>query len=134
MRWSHAIGIVAVVASVSGVEAAAAQPADLAARAEAIVSAAYPADGPGAAVIVTQGGRTVYAGGRGLADLDARRPITPDTVFRLGSISKQFTAAMILQLVQEGRLSLDDPISRFFPEYPHARPSATVRQLINRAS
>ncbi len=134
MRWSHAMGIVAVVASVSGVEAAAAQPADLAARAEAIVSAAYPADGPGAAVIVTQGGRTVYAGGRGLADLDARRPITPDTVFRLGSISKQFTAAMILQLVQEGRLSLDDPISRFFPEYPQPSASATVRQLLNQTS
>lgn len=134
MGWSHAIGVVAVVASASGVGSAAAQPADLAARAEAIVEAAYPADGPGAAVIITRGGRTIYAGGRGLADVEARRAITPETVFRLASITKQFTAAAILQLVQEGRISLDDPISRFFPDFPQPGASATVRQLLNHTS
>ena len=134
MRSSHAIGIVAVIASASGVEIAAAQPEKLRAEAEAIVNAAYPADGPGAAVIITRGGRTVYAGGRGLADLDGGRPITPDTVFKYASITKQFTAAMILQLVQEGRISLDDPISRFFPDFPQPGASATVRQLLNHTS
>ena len=112
------LGIAAFVAGVAGAGAAAAPPADLKAKADAIVEAAFPADGPGGAVIITRGGETLYAAGRGLADVEGRRPITPDTVFRLGSITKQFTAAVILQLVQEGRISLDDPVSRFFPDYP----------------
>jgi D-alanyl-D-alanine carboxypeptidase len=139
MAFTKILGIVAF----AGVSAAAivaapgvtlAQPADFRAKADAIVQAAYPADGPGAAVIVTRGGRTVYAAGRGLADLETRRPITPDTVFRFGSITKQFTAAVILQLVAEGRLSLDDPITRFFPDYPQPGGGATVRQLLNHTS
>lgn len=73
---------------------AATQPADFGAQAAALLDAAYPAGGPGAAVIVTRGGRVIYSGGRGIADLEVRRPITPDTVFRLGSITKQFTAAV----------------------------------------
>lgn len=92
------------------------------------------ADEPGAAVIITQGGRTIYARGRGLANVEARTPITPDTLFRLGSITKQFTAAVIMQLAQEGRISLDDPLSRFFPDYPQPGAGATVRQLLNHTS
>ncbi len=135
-RVARLLKIAAVLAATAGVAAAPAkaQPADLAARANAILEAAYPADAPGAAAIVTRGGRTVFAAGRGLADIEARRPITPDTVFGLGSITKQFTAATILQLVQEGRISLDDPLSRFFPDYPQPGASATVRQLLNHTS
>ncbi len=114
--------------------AVAVQPADFAAKADAVLEGAYPADGPGAAVIVTRGGRILYSRGRGLADLESRRPIAPDTIFRLGSITKQFTAAVILQLVGEGRISLDDPISRFFPDYPRPAAGATVRQLLNHTS
>ena len=91
---------------------------DLKTEADAIVAAAYPADGPGAAVIMTRHGEVLYASGRGLADMERGTPITPDTVFRVGSIAKQFTAAVILQLVYEGLISLDDPLSRFFPEWP----------------
>jgi CubicO group peptidase (beta-lactamase class C family) len=85
-------------------------------------------------VVVTRGGQTIYTAGRGLADVEARRPITPQTVFRLGSITKQFTAALVLQLVAEGKISLDDPVSRFFPDYPQPGASATVRQLLNHTS
>jgi CubicO group peptidase (beta-lactamase class C family) len=113
---------------------AAAQPADFKAQAAATVEAAFPADAPGAAVMVTRKGQVIYAGGRGLADLDGRRPITPDTAFRMGSIAKQFTAALVLQLVAEGELSLDDPISRFLPDFPQPGASATVRQLLNHTS
>jgi CubicO group peptidase (beta-lactamase class C family) len=119
---------------VAGAGAALAQPADFRARADAILQAAYPADGPGAAVIVMRGGRVIYSAGRGLADAGTHRSITPDTIFRLGSLTKQFTAAIILQLVQEGRLSLDDPISRFFPHHPQPGAGATVRQLLNHTS
>jgi CubicO group peptidase (beta-lactamase class C family) len=108
--------------------------ADFKAAADAIVAASYPADGPGAAVIVTRRGRVIYAAGRGLADVEKGLPITTDTRFRLGSIVKQFTAALVLKLVAEGKMSLDDPVSRFFPDYPPPAARATVRQLLNHTS
>jgi CubicO group peptidase (beta-lactamase class C family) len=109
-------------------------PADFSAKADALVKKAYPANQPGAAVIVTDDGKTVYAAGHGLADLGAKTPITPATVFRLGSITKQFSAAIILQLVSEGKLSLDDRLSKFLPDYPKPGADATVRQLLNHTS
>lgn len=127
-------GFAALIAAFGGAGPASAQPADLRARADEILSASYPADGPGAVVVVTRGGRTLYTAGRGLADVEARTPIRTDSVFRFGSITKQFTAAAILQLVQQGRISLDDPISRFFPDYPQPAASVTVRQLLNHTS
>ena len=93
-------------------------PATLKADADALLARSFPADGPGAAAVVMRGGKIVYAAERGLADLGDKAPITPDTMFKLGSITKQFTAAIVLQLVDEGKLSLDDPLSRFFPDWP----------------
>lgn len=98
------------------------------------VLAGYPADAPGATAIVTRGGRTLWTGARGLADLERRAPLTPDSVIRLGSITKQFAAAALLLLVEEGRVSLDDPVSKFVPDYPAPGAAATVRQLLNHSS
>ena len=114
--------------------AEAAVPADFKERAKALLEASYPADGPGAAVIVVDDGEVVYSAGRGLADVEAKRPITPETPFKLGSIVKQFTAATVLKLAADGRLSLDDPVSRFFPDWPQPGAGATVRQLLNHSS
>ena len=114
--------------------AARADSAAFTAEAERILAAAYAADAPGAAVIVSRGGEVIFAGARGMADIEARRPIDGGTVFRVGSIAKQFTAAMILQLIAEGRLSLDDPLSRFFPDWPEPSGRATVRHLLNHSS
>ena len=83
-------------------------PADFSARADQLVKKSFAADQPGAAVIVTDDGKVVYKAGRGLADVSAGTPITPSTVFRIGSITKQFSAAIMLQLVAEGKVSLDD--------------------------
>jgi CubicO group peptidase (beta-lactamase class C family) len=113
---------------------AAAVPQDFVQRVNRLVDQSYPANAPGAAVIVTEHGKVVYERGRGLADVEAKKPITPDTVFRLGSISKQFAAATLLQLVHEGKLSLDDPLSKFLPDYPQPGASATVRQLLSHTS
>lgn len=113
---------------------AAALPADFKAKADKLLADAYAATGPGAAVIVTENGRTVYAAGRGLADVERKVAITPATHFRMGSITKQFTAAAILKLVEQGRVSLDDPLSKYLPDYPAAAASATVRQLLNHTS
>lgn len=139
MRLTRFLGCVALAAApvalpVAGAGIAVAQPADFRARADAILQAAYPAAGPGATVIVTRRGRVIYSASRGLADLAAHRPLTQNTVFRLGSITKQFTAAIVLQLVAEGRISLDDRVSRFFPDYPQPGAMATVRQLLNHTS
>jgi D-alanyl-D-alanine carboxypeptidase len=110
---------------------AGAVPADFQAKADAILKSAFPADQPGAAVIVTDDGKTIYAAGQGLADLEAKAPVTPATVFRIGSITKQFSAAVMLQLVAEGKVSLDDPLSKFFPDFPKPGADATVAQLLN---
>lgn len=104
------------------------------AKADALLAKAYATNGPGAAVIVTENGQTIYTAGRGMADIAAKRPITPATVFRIGSITKQFTAATILRLAEQGKLSLDDPLSKFLPDYPAPGSTATVRQLLNHTS
>lgn len=111
-----------------------AAPADFAARADSFLKSVYAADAPGVAVIVVDDGKVVYSAGQGLADVGAGRKITPATVFRLGSITKQFTAAVILQLAEEGKLSLADPLSRFIPGYPKPGGDATIVQLLNHTS
>jgi len=106
-------------------------PAHFKAKADSLLANSYSATGPGAAVIVTENGKTVYAAGRGLADVERKTPITAATHFRMASITKQFTAAAVLRLAEQGKLSLDDPLSKFLPAYPAPGASATVRQLLN---
>src|SRR4051812_16232302 len=128
-RGGFAVAIGALCGS-----AAAAVPPDFRSKADAYLRSAYPADGPGAAVIVVEHGKVVYSGGQGLADIGKKRKIEPETVFRLGSLTKQFTAALILQLEQEGKLSLSDPVSKFLPDYPEPGGHATIDQLLNHSS
>ena len=121
----------AASAAIAMATPAQALPADFKAKADALLTKTFPADQPGAAVIVTDDGKIVYSAGRGLADLAAKRPIAPNTVFRIGSITKQFSAAIMLQLVAEGKVSLDDKLSKFFADYPKPGADATVAQLLN---
>jgi len=123
-----------VLALLASAAPAAALPQNFKAKADTLLAEAYAATGPGAAVIVTENGKTVYAAGRGLADVERKVPITPTIHFRLGSITKQFTAAAVLRLAEQGKLSLDDPLSKFVPGYPAPGASATVRQLLNHTS
>lgn len=110
---------------------AGALPANFKARADALLQKSYPADGPGAAVIVTDDGKIVYKAGQGLTNVETKTPITADTIFRIGSITKQFSAAIMLQLVAEGQMSLDDPLSKYLPNYPKPGADATIAQLLN---
>ncbi len=87
----------------------------------------------GFAVLVARDGKVELQGGFGLADLEKKTPISVETKFRIGSISKQFTAAAILRLVEEGKLSLDDPISKFFSDFPRGE-TVKVRQLLTHTS
>lgn len=112
---------------------AAALPKDFKAQADAIVAASAAADGPGIQVAVSEHGRVVYTAERGMADIAAKRPITAATLFRIGSITKQFASAVLLQMVGEGKVALDDPLAKFLPTFPGAQ-GITVRQLLNHTS
>lgn len=99
-----------------------------------LVQATYSPTEPGAAVIVVREGRIVYRKGQGMANLELGVPIEPDMVFRLGSITKQFTAVAILMLAEEGQLALDDPITKFLPDYPTPDCTITVQHLLTHTS
>ena len=73
----------------------------------------------GAVVLVQQDGKPVYQRAIGWRDVEAGRPMTPDTVFRIASQTKAVTSVALLSLVEEGRIGLDDPVSRFIPAYAH---------------
>lgn len=89
---------------------------------------------PGCAVGVSRGDSLVLARGYGMADLDHALAIRPNTVFRIGSVSKQFTAAAMVLLEQDGILSLDDPVRRWIPELPELAPGFTLRALLHHTS
>lgn len=88
---------------------------------------------PGLAIAVMQGGKIIFIKGYGLAELENQVPVRSDTVFRVGSISKQFTAAAILKLAEQGRLSLDDKLSKYYPDFPRGN-AVTIRQMLNHTS
>ena len=94
----------------------------------------YAGDGPGAALLVVRDGAAVVRKGYGLADLDARVPVTAHTNFRLASVSKQFTAAAILLLVQDGALALDDPLRKWLPSLPLATDGITLHHVLSHTS
>ena len=79
----------------------------------------YTGDVPGAAVLVLRDGAPLVRRSYGMADMEARTPATPQTSYRLASVSKQFTAAAILLLAEDGRLRLDDKVRDWLPTLPH---------------
>ncbi|WP_051219926.1 serine hydrolase domain-containing protein [Rheinheimera baltica] len=89
---------------------------------------------PGLAVAVVKDGELVYSKGVGLANLEYGIPITPDTVFEVASISKQFTAFSILLLADEGKLSIDDEVTKYLPELSDLGHKITLRHLLHHTS
>ncbi len=87
---------------------------------------------PSVSAAVLRDGEVVWSGAVGLADAEGERKATPDTQYRIGSITKTFTAAAIMQLRDTGLLDLDDPIGRHLPEAPHGQPS--LRRLLSHLS
>lgn len=87
----------------------------------------------GAAVLVALGGEIVYQRGFGFADIGNKVAATPETVFRIGSITKQFTAAAILKLQEQGRLSVTDRLSKYFPGFPRGD-EITLHHLLTHTS
>jgi len=91
-------------------------------------------DSPGCALGIYQNGQIVYKHGYGMANLNDDVPITPLTVFHVASMSKQFTAASILLLAQQGKLSLDDDVHKYIPELPDFGERITLRHLMHHTS
>lgn len=91
-------------------------------------------ESPGCALGVYQNGRIVYERGYGMADLENDVPITPASVFYVGSLSKQFTAMAAALAIQQGKLSADDPIRKYLPELPSYADQITVRHLVHHTS
>lgn len=87
----------------------------------------------GLAVLVARDGKIVFQGGFGLADIETKTPVTPETKFRIGSVSKQFTAAAMLRLAEQKKLSLDDTLAKYYPDFPKAD-GVTLRQLLTHTS
>ena len=94
------------------------EPATVDERVDALFAAWDKADSPGAAVAVLKDGEVVVADGYGSAQLEHEVPITPETIFHVASVSKQFTAFAICLLAADGKLSLDDPIQKHVSEVP----------------
>lgn len=90
-------------------------------------------DMPGVAVLVARDGQILFQGGYGLADVEKKTPITTETKFRIGSVTKQFTAAAIMKLAEQGKLSVDDPLAKYFPDVPNAK-EIKLRHLLNHTS
>lgn len=89
---------------------------------------------PGVAIAVVKHGKIVKARGYGIANIEHSVPVIPETVFQSGSIGKQFTAAGVLLLAEEGKLRLEDPIGRYLTNSPPAWQGITVRNLLNHTS
>jgi CubicO group peptidase (beta-lactamase class C family) len=90
--------------------------------------------GPGCAVGVEQGAKVLLTRGYGMADLETGTPITPETIFESGSVAKQFTATAVVLLALDGKLSLDDPVRRYLPDFPEYDRPITIRHLLTHTS
>ena len=95
---------------------------------------AYPADGPGAAVIVVRDNEVLFRSASGMAEMELGVSLSPENVFRIGSITKQFTAAGILLLEEQGKLSTSDDINKYLPDYPTQGHTIKIDNLLSHTS
>jgi CubicO group peptidase (beta-lactamase class C family) len=99
-----------------------------------ILTDQFKPDGTGCAALVAKDGQVIYRKAFGLADLELNVPMRPEMVFRIGSVTKQFTAIAILQLMEQGKLSLQDEITKYIPDYPMHGHSITIEHLLTHTS
>ena len=119
----------------AGTQRAAGRLRETAAGAAAVAEAALKGQQiPGLSLVVLKGDDVLLAKGYGLEDAARKDAVTPDTVFEFGSMTKQFVAALVLRLAEEGKLSLDDPASRHLPDFTHLPPGLRIRHLLSHTS
>lgn len=86
---------------------------------------------PGLALLIMRSGKVERAQGYGLANVELQVPVSPSTIFQSGSMGKQFTAMAVMMLVEQGKLSLDDPLTNFFPDAPAAWSQVKIKNLLS---
>lgn len=110
-----------------------AQPINLTTTLDKIYSSKYPADGPGCAVLVARKGEVIYRKAFGMANLELKVTMAPENVFRIASLTKQFTAVAILQLHEKGLLNIEDDIKKYIPDFPSTE-KITIANLASHTS
>lgn len=131
--WNNSVLLLASFACVAFVARTPAAAQDKTAEIDEIFKWASPAS-PGGAVAVSLNGKLIVNRAYGLADLERRVPITPETIFDVASVTKQFVAAATLILVEEGRLSLAEDVRKYVPELPDTGHKITLDHLLTHTS
>src|SRR5271170_5869055 len=131
MRWAM---LVSGFALTSVAVQAQTLPADVSKQVDKVFEKWDKPASPGCALGVYKDGRIIYKRGYGMANLNDDVPNTPATVFHVASMSKQFTAASIVLLAQQGKLSLDDDVHKYIPELPDFGQKITIRHLVHHTS
>jgi CubicO group peptidase (beta-lactamase class C family) len=108
--------------------------AELVREFDRLMTGQFNAEGPGAAALVAKSGSVIYKKAFGMADLELNVEMQPDMIFRIGSLTKQFTAVAILQLVEKGVISLDDEITKYIDDYPTMGHKITIEHLLTHTS
>jgi len=135
--WRHASNVITTVLlllSAAGAAYGAASDEKSAAAVDEVFSDFTKPGSPGCALAVYRDGKIIYAKGYGLANIEENVAITPQSVFDIGSTSKQFTAASILLLEKQGKLSVNDDVRKYIPELPSYGQKITILQLLNHTS
>jgi CubicO group peptidase (beta-lactamase class C family) len=109
-------------------------PDSLARKVDIIFNEYDKINSPGCALAILQDGKTIYKKGYGMSNLEYNIPISPSSIFHVASVSKQFTAAAIVRLSLEGKLSLSDDIRKYIPEVPDFGSTITVNRLLHHTS
>ncbi|MGH9241074.1 MAG: serine hydrolase domain-containing protein [Vicinamibacterales bacterium] len=130
-RLGVSLIVIAAAAFPGGGTAAQAPVASIKPDVDKLFSSRWTTSTPGCAVGADVKGQPVVRAAYGMADLEHDVPNTPETIFEVGSVSKQFTAAAVLLLARDGKLSLDDKVRKHIPEMPDVAADITIRQMLN---
>ncbi len=134
LLWLAFASLASAQSAGPGKSADPAPPSDAGERVRQVFAAYDHTDTPGCAAGVSLAGNEVLRGAWGMADLEHHVALTADSIFEAGSVSKQFTAAAVLLLAEQGKLSLTDPVSKYFPELPGYGAPITIEQLLHHTS
>ena len=126
--------VVAIIGSLSLSACVRPRARSLESKVDALFEQWNRSDSPGCAVGISRNGTILYEHGYGMANLELRVPITPDTVFAVASISKSFTAMSVLLAAERGFLSLDDDVQKYIPEWADRDDHITIRHLLTHTS
>jgi CubicO group peptidase (beta-lactamase class C family) len=132
--WRARYLVLLVAAAPIAARAQGSPPTDSAAAVDRIFASWNTRQTPGCAVGMARNGQTILERAYGMANLEYDVPNTPATIFEAGSVSKQFTAAAVVLLAQQGKLSLDDEVSKYIPELPDYETPVTIRQMLHHTS